>query len=333
MSLENSVRSKRSPCPLSCAGIRFRGVAGIQNEGGQLMTIVEAVRKTRCLFISQLMLLFALARDAGFAQGISSYLSALIKAERAFAAMSEKDGMKKAFLTYLADDGVIFQPGPVNGKSVWRTREGTTARLTWHPTLACVSSLGDLGFTSGPWVYTPEAYLDQPPRYGHFVSVWKKQRDGSWKVVADIGIRHDYPSGKDSLVVLPAPIPPKKKRSMQQERKLLLAAEQKLSAVASSEGVAAALARFLAEDARVYRDGMMPFVGRDNALDELRPADSKVSYRVLYSSLSRAYDLAYTYGSYVIAGESSGEGFFLRVWMRNEPGQWRLVVDVSTKAD
>ncbi len=271
--------------------------------------------------------------EVGIAQRASAPLNILVETERAFAVMSERDGMKKAFLTYLSDDGVVFQPAPQNGKSMWRTRAETTARLAWYPVVVCVAASGDLGYTSGPWVYTPEAHLDQPPRYGQYVSVWKKQRNGTWKVAADIGITHEYSPGTDSLVVVSSTIPPKRKGSRLREREILLAAEHELSALASSEDVAAALARFLAEDGRVYRDEMTPFVGRKHVLEGLRSVEAKVSYRVLYASLSRAYDLAYTYGSYFLVDQRRAEGFFLRVWRRNELGHWNVVVDVNKEAD
>ncbi len=280
----------------------------------------------------QVMFLLVLALDGGFGQSGSASVSSLVEAERAFAAMSETDGMKKAFLTFLADDAVIFQPGPVNGKSVWREREETTARLTRHLTLACVSSSGDLGVTSGPWMYTPEAHLDQPPRYGQFVSVWRKQTNGTWKVVADIGITHDYSSLRDSFEVLAPPVPPKKRRSSLQEKEILLSAERRLSALSSFEGTVAAFAHALAEDGRVYRDGMMPLVGRDEAQKHMRTSDMKISFHVVFSSLARAHDLAYTYGRYRLAGRNSTVGYFLRVWRRNRSGNWKVIVDVGVKA-
>jgi ketosteroid isomerase-like protein len=282
--------------------------------------------------LGQVMFLLVLAVEGGFGQVPSASLNALVEAERSFAAMSEKDGMKKAFLTFLADEAVIFQPNPVNGKSVWQEREETTARLTWHPTLACVSSSGDLGVTSGPWMYTPEAHLDQPPRYGQFVSVWRKQTDGMWKVVADIGITHDYSSLRDSFTVLAPPVPPKKRRSSLHEKEILLSAERRLSALSSSKGIAAALAHSLADDGRVFRDGMTPLVGRDEALEHIRTSDMKISFHVVFSFLARAYDLAYTYGRYRLAGQNSTAGYFLRVWRRNGSGDWRVIVDVGVKA-
>ena len=41
---------------------------------------------------------------------------AVVEAERAFARAAATKGTRDAFLEFLAGDGIIFQPGPVNGK-------------------------------------------------------------------------------------------------------------------------------------------------------------------------------------------------------------------------
>ena len=65
----------------------------------------------------------------------------------------------------------------------------TTRRLLWQPVQAVVAASGELGYTIGRWdaqvrgvggVWTSEGT-------GNYVTVWRKQRDGSWKVAVDIG--------------------------------------------------------------------------------------------------------------------------------------------------
>ena len=50
-------------------------------------------------------------------------LQALVEAERAFARAAATKGTRDAFLEFLADDGIVFQPGPINGKEFWRQRQ------------------------------------------------------------------------------------------------------------------------------------------------------------------------------------------------------------------
>ena len=59
--------------------------------------------------------------------------------------------------------------------------------LTWSATDAVVSASGDLGYTVGSY----RMMFDSPEgkrmmEMGKYVTVWKKQADGSWKVLEDI---------------------------------------------------------------------------------------------------------------------------------------------------
>ena len=51
-----------------------------------------------------------------------------------------------------------------------------------------MSGSGDLGYTYGNYVFISK---DKDGKivasYGKYMSVWKKQKDGSWKVVVDMG--------------------------------------------------------------------------------------------------------------------------------------------------
>lgn len=120
----------------------------------------------------------------------------LLKLEANFAADVAKHG-HEAFLTYFADDGVeVVDGGGFDTKDVMRKREpwppGTT--LTWTPIKAEMSASGDLGYTYGTYVFTARNKEGKPiANYGKYTSIWKKQKDGQWKVVVDMGNSSPYP--------------------------------------------------------------------------------------------------------------------------------------------
>src|SRR5216684_2628916 len=64
---------------------------------------------------------------------------ALVEMEHAFAKAAATKGTRDAFLEFLADDGIIFQPGPVNGKKFWTERQPRKGLLSWEPVFADVS--------------------------------------------------------------------------------------------------------------------------------------------------------------------------------------------------
>src|SRR5204862_4374192 len=110
---------------------------------------------------------------------------ALVEMEHAFAKAAAEKGTRDAFLEFLADDGIIFQPGPVNGKQFWQARAQRKGLLSWEPIFADVSSADDLGYTTGPYEFRPNSADDKPIAFGQYFTIWKKQMDGSWKVALD----------------------------------------------------------------------------------------------------------------------------------------------------
>ena len=96
-----------------------------------------------------------------------------------------------AFLSYFAEDGVeLVDGGGIDSKDAMRKQppwpDGTT--LTWTPVKAEMSASGDLGYTYGNYVYTAKNKEGKlVANYGKYTSIWKKQKDGQWKVVVDMG--------------------------------------------------------------------------------------------------------------------------------------------------
>ncbi len=115
-------------------------------------------------------------------------LQEIVDTDKAFSAASEKEGMKKAFLEYIADDAVLLRPGflPIIEGDVIKflnAQEDTSFTMTWEPKGGDIASSGDMGFTYGVYkVATADTTLK-----GTYLNVWRKQADGKWKFVIDTG--------------------------------------------------------------------------------------------------------------------------------------------------
>lgn len=115
----------------------------------------------------------------------SALESALRETERAFAATMAKRDLA-AFASYLAEETVFVGATVRRGKAAvvegWsRYFEAKEAPFAWEPETAVVLASGTLGMTSGP-VYAPDG-----TRTGTFTSTWRREGDGSWKIVLDTG--------------------------------------------------------------------------------------------------------------------------------------------------
>jgi ketosteroid isomerase-like protein len=112
----------------------------------------------------------------------------LMDADRAFSEMAQRAGVAAAFAHYAAEDAHQFVPGqdPAQGRRAvsqfWSSwPEGAT--LSWEPQAAQVSDRGDMGWTWGRGVTT----FNGESRTSRYVTVWKRNLDGEWRFVVDIG--------------------------------------------------------------------------------------------------------------------------------------------------
>jgi ketosteroid isomerase-like protein len=98
------------------------------------------------------------------------------------------------YMSYYADNAVevpngeaIIQ-GKVNIAKTMGFLDDKNNHLTWTPVGADISSSGDLGYTYGTYEFSSK---DKDGKtvvaHGKYTSIWKKQQDGSWKVVLDMG--------------------------------------------------------------------------------------------------------------------------------------------------
>jgi ketosteroid isomerase-like protein len=227
-------------------------------------------------------------------------VKSLVEAERAFAAAATAKGQKDAFLEYLANDSLLFRPGPVPGKMFYRTRPVPPGLLSWAPVFVDVAASGDYGLTSGPFEFRKEGSkpTDAPVGYGHFMSIWRKQADGAWRVEVDLGISHDKFTKAVSavtdadMVVFKAPAAPKKapvrpaatkpaappadaaasaaatpggmpaQKPRDPQQQELIDVDTALAKAAAADGLVKAYRAAALDDVRIYRSGQFPVVGK-----------------------------------------------------------------------
>ncbi len=121
--------------------------------------------------------------------------SSLKEADRAWAeAYAASDDPADAFVSMLADDAYLLAPDAplARGKEAIRSiiadleaRPGFS--VSWEATAADVGSAGDIGYTIGTYRMEMTNPDGEPIRIdGKYLTVWKKQPDGNWRVVADM---------------------------------------------------------------------------------------------------------------------------------------------------
>ena len=117
--------------------------------------------------------------------------AALMEADKAWA-QTTTDAEK--LMTYFAPDAALSPQGMPVAQGTDAIRQAITGMmampgfaLTWEAAKADVGASGDLGYTAGAYTLTVNDATGTPmTEKGKYVTVWKKQADGTWKVEQDI---------------------------------------------------------------------------------------------------------------------------------------------------
>lgn len=251
-----------------------------------------------------------------------SDLEKLVAAEKAFAQTAADKNTKAAFLEFSTDEAINFSPNAVNTKEFWNSRQATPALLAWTPEFADISANGVLGYTTGPWEFHPKSKENAPTGFGHYVTMWQKQPDGNFKWVLDIGINHSQVALVNNWT---SPNNSVKENTEIKSTETV----QKFFEMAEKNGLEKAYKTFAADDIRLYRQDKTPFIGKKDALAEVKKnqAALKVTKRTIFTT---AQDLTYLSNPYTLLNKDGKEiekGNFLQIW-KLRYGKWQLVLDL-----
>ncbi len=126
--------------------------------------------------------------------------SALLKADRDFSHDVQTKRLD-GFMPWIAPGIVTFGGSSLKGldevrKSWKETFDDADFQLSWAPVKAEMFPSGTMGYTTGLFTIRGKGVTGPTETKGTYLTVWQKQKDGSWKVLADGGST-DEPSRKE----------------------------------------------------------------------------------------------------------------------------------------
>lgn len=257
----------------------------------------------------------------------------LAQTEIAFAEDSKNFGQKFAFLKFFADDAIMFNPGPVNGKELLNSINEPPGKLLWYPSFSLISGAEDLGVDLGPWE-RKKTIEGEPLRQGTFASVWRKQTDGSWKLILDLGV--EIPKNKNEVPLFNKSVKLKSANAAPSEKSNLnyiFEIEKKLLHESPKNGFVNSYKKLSHSDLKILRDLKFTMTGREanNYLDTIA---SLQKWEPLGGAVSSSKDFAYTYGKHTFENSSSDNAnkelskYYLHIWVYNT--DWKLLIDVAS---
>jgi ketosteroid isomerase-like protein len=150
---------------------------------------ISGLELFRTLFIIILILILAGCNNKPDGQKVKDEVSGV---EKSFEKMCEEKGIAIAFY-FFADDGAVIKRqndtlivGKENIKKYYSNIFYKTASVKWSPDYIDVSEDGTLAYTYGKYVWKSKDKNGNESEFkGVFHTVWKKQKDNSWKYVWD----------------------------------------------------------------------------------------------------------------------------------------------------
>lgn len=122
----------------------------------------------------------------------SFYREQIFKVEEDFKNDAQSKGIAEAFYTYADSNAVIKREndtliiGKENIKNYYSNPKFKSATVTWKPDAVEVSKDGFMASTYGNYVWTVTDSVGNKKEFkGVFHTVWKRQKDGTWKYIWD----------------------------------------------------------------------------------------------------------------------------------------------------
>ncbi|MCY1056174.1 nuclear transport factor 2 family protein [Nannocystis sp. SCPEA4] len=258
-----------------------------------------------------------------------AHVMPLVGAERNFGREVAELGMVDGFTRNLAADAVLLRPEPQPAAQALAGSSGSSGvSLTWEPAFAEIAASGDLGYTTGP--YQAQRRDSAEVKYGHYVSVWRKEGE-RWRLVVDGGSPHPPPLHlPDRFTHAPVRVSANS-ADRAAELKSMRAAEAALIADITSKGLHALVAA-AAPDLRYYPPGSFPITGTSAFQTTLLNRADVLTFTPRGDGVSAAGDLGYVWGDatrVIKPGAAVERGGYLRLWRRDDSGHWQLALDLT----
>jgi ketosteroid isomerase-like protein len=264
-------------------------------------------------------------------------LSAMADTERQFAKTATSKGWRDAFLDFFADDAIALGREVTPAKDGLRKQPSTPFsqfELVWEPRLGDVAASGDLGWLTGPSTSVNHTSKEPKPNNGCYLSIWRKQPDGKWRVFIDVGAGSPEPvSFAPGFTRMPFGGRYAGKGDKREEKeaagKTLAEADRDLNAQIVAQGSGRAFASRVSASSRLHRPGSTPIVGAEAITTWLNEHASTATAKDGAAEAAAAGDFGYTHGTFEITAPKPLAGAYLRLWNRDASGRWWLMVDVA----
>jgi ketosteroid isomerase-like protein len=190
-------------------------------------------------------------------------------------------------------------------------------------------------FVGGFWIYywsmaIPNAKTVDPSAFGEYVTVWKKQQDGQWKIVSDFGIKHNQKENARTLTYSSVVLKKSSKPQAKDFKTELMNLDKEYAKLVSATGQEKNYSR----DLQLLREGKPPITNAEEITKQFETdATNKVSREPLDAYVASSGDLGFVIGTVTaqvkLANATENKtGKYLRIWKMEDGKIWEMVLDL-----
>jgi ketosteroid isomerase-like protein len=290
---------------------------------GDISVTYDKINQMKNLLV--LLLLISASLHAQRAEVLS-----IANAERAFAQKSVDVSIRAAFLDNFDEKTIAFNNGePLPGRAGWEQQPEGTGYLFWWPVFADVAASGDWGYTTGPGVFGPDKATKEVKGGLYYSSVWKKNKDGVWKVMIDLG-SSTYDQA-ENLVELKTPVKASTKSGGDHAQATTdLMTFEKAYLEELNKLQRSFIPSKFSSEARIHRPREKPNLNPSASNNE--DTARKFAFENVGGDVAPSNDMAFTYGKVKVTVNRNGKEAvipvgYMHIW-KKEGSEWKLVLDV-----
>ena len=257
--------------------------------------------------------------------------SGILDAEWDFIRHCERAGVKASFLEAFHPGGLVFNPEPANGREWYAKQPKSRSRLSWYPAISFTAASDELGYNAGPWEWRPDPE-SEAKAFGWFLTVWKRDDSGAWKLFWDIGIPlTDRALGVAALKAGARTGGKASPASAALSEQLALDLDRGFAAKARESGLEHAYRTFLAPEGRVFRRPSQPATGWGPVRSLLAASPGSRTWEPKGTAVARSGEILFIHGGYsrTVEGKSPETGTYIRIWRRLGTA-WTLELDLES---
>jgi hypothetical protein len=258
----------------------------------------------------------------------------VVTAEKDFNRLVERKGIKEGFLSVADIEGIVFKPQAVKITDFYSSIDKQPGKLSWDPKFARISANGDLGFTAGPYIYQ-NGKTEDDKVYGDYVSIWRLDGEGKFKLLVDVGIQH--PEGEQAIPTdFKEPDLSKQKAASKDPfngKNVILATDKTFNHSLELSALAA-YKEFLSPAGHYYFPGFEPMTGPDKILKFLDNEGISITAETLNAGRSSSNDLAYSYGrARIKKGNMVNNYNYVRIWEVDASHKWNMLLEIFSTVE